>query len=292
MIDIGNQLNICYETFGSYEHEPILLLMGTGLQGILWPDDFCNDLAQHHFYVIRYDYRDTGLSSCIDYEKKHYADGSCVDDAFRLLDKLKIKKVHIVGLSMGGHLAQLMAIYHPKRLLTSTLIMSTPHHMVFLNAVLAGKNTPNTSLSKPYNELIEFFSKPFHDVEDREKSIDYSLATWKLFNGQKADFDEASWRILLTKQYERTINPYARINHRKACLASSEDRTPLLKKIQVSTLIIHGLDDPLFPVDHGKALATAIPNSKLLIIENMGHALNRLFQNQIVNAMAAHMKIF
>jgi pimeloyl-ACP methyl ester carboxylesterase len=287
LIDIGS-LKICYETFGSAKHEPILLIMGTGLQGILWSDDFCKALADNHFYVIRYDHRDTGLSTCVDYDKEPYTLMDLANDALKLLDKLNIKKAHMIGMSMGGHLVQLIAIHHPERLITATLIMSTPHHMVFLNAVLFGKDTPNTSLPKPSQELCEFFSTTTANLDDRENAIAYALATWKLFNGNKAEFDKQYWRPLLTLQFERAKHPYARNNHRQACLASPEDRAPLLKQVHVPILIIHGTEDPIFPLEHGKTLENIIPNSKLLVIENMGHALNPLFQDTIINAIVTH----
>lgn len=108
--------------------------------------------------------------------------------------------------------------------------------------------------------------------------------------GEHADFDEQYWRPLLATQYDRAQNKFSRTNHRKACSANPEDRTNLLKQVKIPTLIIHGTEDPIFPLAHGKALASAIKNSKLLVIDNMGHALNPLFQARIIAAICRHIK--
>lgn len=283
--NIGN-IKLWYETFGNPKDRPILLIMGAGSQGILWPDDFCRKLANDHFFVIRYDHRDTGLSTCVDYKEHPYTLNDLSNDALQLLDELNIVKAHLVGLSMGGHLVQLIAINHPERLLTATLMMSTPNHMVYMNA-LAGKDTPTSHLSKPKKQLLDFFSKAPDVTNNKEKIINYSLATWKLLNGP-AEFDKTYWKNLITLHYNRIQNHLAQYNHANACLANPQDRTLLLKKVSAPTLVIHGSDDPALPIDHGKALAAAIPNAKLLIIKNMGHALNPQFHDEIIKSIITH----
>ena len=284
-----NSINIWYETFGKSNHVPILLIMGAGSQGLLWTDDFCNRLANHNFYVIRYDHRDTGLSTCVDYEKHPYTLKDLANDALGLLDKLRLPKAHVIGLSMGGYIAQLLEIDHPERLISVTIMMSTPNHMVFMNA-LVGNNMYISDLPKPKDEVITFFSKPPRDLNSKKKTIDYSLATWKLLNGPQAPFDEAYWRSLIIKHYDRIQNHIAQYNHGKACFASPEDRTPLLKNVNIPTLVIHGTEDPLLPVEHGRVLAKTIPNAKLVIIEGMGHALNPVFQQGIIEAFLKHIE--
>jgi pimeloyl-ACP methyl ester carboxylesterase len=288
IIDTGN-INIWYETFGSPENEPILLIMGAGSQGILWTDDFCTHLSNYQYYVIRYDHRDTGLSTCRNYDEYPYLLNDLANDALNLLNKLNISKAHVVGLSMGGYIVQLLAINHSERLLTASIIMSTPSHMVVMNA-LAGTSTTNDLLPMPRKEVVEFFSKPPHDLSDKDETIEYSLKTWELLNGSTASFDKDYWRMLVTKHYNRIKDHYAQYNHGRACLASPEDRTHLLKQVRTPTLIIHGSKDPMIPAEHGKALARIISNSKLIIVEGMGHALNPTFQKEIISAIINHIQ--
>lgn len=278
-----NEVKIFYETFGASEHSPILLIMGAGSQGILWSDNFCKALANHGFYVIRYDHRDTGFSTCIDYEKNPYTLDDLAQDALGLLDHLNIFKANMVGLSMGGYLVQLIVISHPERLITETLIMTTPNHMILMKA-LAGEDIPS-NLPKPKKEVLEFFATPPTNIDTPDGVIDYSVQTWKLLNGSKVYFDEAYWRSLVTKHYNRTRDHVAQFNHGKACFATPEDRTMLLKKVDIPTLIIHGSEDPMLPIAHGRALLDTIPKSELLIIENMGHALNEIFHDEITSAI-------
>lgn len=277
-------MKLFYETFGEPSAPPLLLLMGAGSQGILWTDAFCNELAKKNFYIIHYDSRDTGLSTCVEYDKHPYSLKDLANDALHVLDDLHISKAHMVGVSMGGYLVQMIALHHPERLTTATLIMTTPNHMVFMNA-LAGKDTPTSDLPKPTREVLNFYATPPKDPLNRESAITHSLKAWKMLNGPKAPFDESYWKTLITKHYDRIKDHTAQYNHAKACLATPRDLTPELKKITTPTLIIHGGEDPLLPLAHGKALYSAIPHAKLLIIDDMGHSLNPTFQTEIINSI-------
>jgi pimeloyl-ACP methyl ester carboxylesterase len=271
-----------HETFGHPNHSPILLIMGAGSQGLLWTDDFCQELASRNFYVIRYDHRDTGLSTCVNYEEQPYGLNELARDALGLLDQLQISKAHVVGLSMGGYIVQLLAIYHPDRLLCATIIMSTLNHMILMN-VLSGVGSSSSNLPPPKNEALTFFATPPGDMTSKEEVIRYSLATWKILNGTRAPFDEAYWRALVIKHNDRIKNHAAQYHHAQACLASPEDRGPLLRNVSVPTLVIHGSEDPMLPIEHGRALAAEIPGAKMVVIDGMGHALNPVFQHEIID---------
>ena len=126
------------------------------------------------------------------------------------------------------------------------------------------------------------------DVTRKEEIINYSFLTWELFNGSKTPFDETYWRTLITKHFDRIQNHLAQYNHGKACVSSPEDRTAKLAQVKTPTLIIHGAEDPVLPVEHGKALANAIPNSRLKIIEKMRHALNPPFHKEMIELITNH----
>src|SRR5436190_18271757 len=121
-----NAINLWHEQFGNPQHPTIVLMMGNSAQGIMWTDEFCERLIAQQFHVIRFDYRDTGLSTCIDYEINPYHLVDLMEDVISLLDALKIQHAHFVGLSMGGAIALLLAVYHAERVLTITSMMSSP----------------------------------------------------------------------------------------------------------------------------------------------------------------------
>ncbi len=145
---ILNDITLCYETFGNKTCPTIFLLMGNSTQGIMWDDDFCQKLAKSNYFIVRFDYRDTGLSSCINFDKNPYDLTDLTQDVLGLMDTLEIKQSHFVGLSMGGAIAQLLAIHHPSRVLTVTLLMTSPGFSIKNNA-FNNRPTPGSNLSPP-----------------------------------------------------------------------------------------------------------------------------------------------
>lgn len=291
-----NGIDLWYETIGDPNHSPILLMMGNSSQGILWPDEFCQQLTRHNRYIIRFDYRDTGLSSCIDYDKHPYNLFDLVNDSIGLLDALKIQKTHIVGLSMGGALAQLLAVYHKDRVLSITSIMSSPD-LSIKNDAFKGKNVTNAILPAPNPAFIKgVIELNKTEPKNIQEKIQQQVGNWRLSNGNKAPFDETYWYHLIEKALSReATNPTAKNlkfanlgNHSKAQAATSEPNLDMLKKITTPTLIIHGKQDPIFPPAHAEAIANSVANAKLLLIDEMGHALNPIYFNEIVSAIINH----
>ena len=294
-----NNIKIWYETFG-HKHDPaILLIMGNSAQGIMWTDDFCEKIAAGKRYVIRFDNRDTGLSTCFDFGKNPYDLFDLAKDALSLLDALEIKKAHIVGLSMGGSIAQLLAIYHADRILSITSMMSSPDLSIKNDAFL-GKDTSQATLPPPKKEFVEAVIalnkiKP----ESRQEKIKQIVGNWRLANGEKAIFDEDDWLHMIENAMTREeSNPDARnvkfanhSNHSKAQIATTEPNLNTLKLISTPTLVIHGTEDPIFPPAHAKAVANSVINGKLLLIDKMGHALNPIFFDQIIDAIIDHTNI-
>lgn len=291
-----NNINLCYETFGNQANAAIFLLMGNSAQSIMWDDRFCQKLADSNYFIVRFDYRDTGLSSCIDYDKNPYTLTDLTNDVLGLMDKLSIVKAHFVGLSMGGSIAQLLGIYHSERVLSLALMMSSPDLSIKNNA-FHGVIEHDSPLSAPSSDFIQQVLE-LNQVQTKtnEDKIKQITANWKLANGSKALFDEHYWLALVEKAMIREARnieacdlKFANLgNHSKAQMASPEPNLLVMDKIMVPCLIIHGKEDPIFPVDHAQFLAENIENSRLVLIDKMGHALNPVFFNQIIDELLLH----
>lgn len=291
-----NGLKLWYETFGKKTDPAILLMMGNSAQGIMWTDDFCKQLASQNRFIIRYDYRDTGLSSCINYDNHPYSLYDLMSDAIGLLDVLEIQKAHFVGLSMGGALAQLMAIYHSERVLSITCMMSSPDLSV-KNDAFKGKDTSKALLPPPKPDFVQaVIALNSVAPKTRQEKITQQVANWRLANGDQALFDEFYWNNLIEKAISREeLNPTAANlqfanhgNHSKAQSATPEPNLAMLKRINVPMLIIHGKADPIFPPAHAEVTANEVPDAKLLVIDKMGHALSPQFFHQITQAIISH----
>jgi pimeloyl-ACP methyl ester carboxylesterase len=292
----SNGITLCYEAFGNKNNPAVLLIMGNSAQGIMWPNEFCEALAMQNRYVIRFDNRDTGLSSCIDFAMNPYNLMDLASDALSILDMLEIQRAHIVGLSMGGSIAQLLAMHHQDRVLSITTMMSSPD-LSIKNDAFAGKDTSSAKLPPPKQEFVNAAIALNKTVPiTKLDKINQLVENWHLANGDKASFDKSYWFRLNEKALQRQeLNPDAKSlkfanhgNHSKAQMATSEPSLKTLPLIRVPTLVIHGVEDPIFPPAHAEKMAELIPDAKLLIIKQMGHALNPIFFNKITQAIIDH----
>lgn len=270
-----NNITLEYDTFGDQSSPPVLLIIGLGTQMIAWDESICHKIAQSGYYVIRFDNRDAGLSTMIDSagkpdmpsfianimqgKKTHppYTLDDMADDAIGLLDGLGINKAHICGMSMGGMIAQTVAIRHPERVLTLTSIYSST-------------GNPQLPQAKPEVAALAFSPPP----EKREDFIEFKTTLYKKISGPGFPFDESWHRDLATREYDRSFYPDGVARQLIAIIAHG-NRKEALKKIKIPTLIIHGSDDPLIPVEGGKDTAEAMPEAKFIIIEGMGHDVPR-----------------
>ncbi len=269
----ANGISIEYETFGSPSGRPLLLIIGLGAQMIHWDNDHCQDLAKEGHYVIRFDNRDVGLSTKFDEagvpdlteilgklmrrEKigPPYSFNDMADDAVGLLDALGIKKAHVCGMSMGGMIAQTIAIRHPARISSLTSIYST---------------TGNPKIPRPTQEVFGLLITP--PPVEREACIEHLLRLFKTLTGPGFPMDEQWTRRIMAESYDRCFYPQGMARQLVAIL-TQENRVPALAKVVTPTLVIHGTNDPLVPVEGGKDTAEAIPGAKLILIEGMGHDL-------------------
>lgn len=281
---------IWYEAFGEKDRPSILLIMGGLCQGILWPTEFCEQLANEGFYVIRYDHRDAGYSKCVDYNKDPYDLLDMAKDAIGLLDYLNIEKTHLCGLSMGGPIAELMSVYFPERVYTMTLIATSCD---FRPSSLAyeGLYPTDITLSRPTKIYLDwmhsFIQTPPQTIEE---ALEARVVAWQILNGPVAPFEEKRYREIHQEFLDRLKHPESLLNHLPAIKSSFTLIQTVPYQVQVPTLIFHGSEDPIFPPDHGEALAKAIKGSKYVFVQGMGHVINSCFYNLLIEKMKQHIQ--
>ena len=261
-------LELEYETFGDPSGAPLLLVMGLAYQMIEWDERVCQLIADRGFWVIRFDNRDVGLSTKMDELGEAdltgalagkpvplYSLDDMADDAAGLLDVLGVSAAHVVGVSMGGMIAQLIAINHPERVLSLTSIMST----------VGGPGVVQAA-----DEVLRQLLTP--PGQTREERINHSVALRRLINGRDLPFDEDDARHRATRAVDRNFCPDGALRQVMA-IATAPDRAPALRQLRIPTLVIHGEEDPLVPVDNGRQTAAALPGARVMIIPAMGHNL-------------------
>jgi len=285
----SNGIQIEYETYGEPGSRPLLLIMGFAGQLILWDEDLCKQIAQRGYYVIRFDNRDVGLSTKIDDAGvpdimktiealmmgepviPPYTIEDMADDAIGLLDALAIDKAHICGMSMGGMIAQTIAVNYPQRVLS-------------LISIYSNMGDPEDPQPKP--EAFEFLTTPF--PEDREASIEHAMKLFHTITGPGFSFDEEWHRSIAAQAFDRAFYPQGPARQLVAIL-TQKNRRPALASVSVPTLVVHGADDPMVPVECGKNTAAAIPGAELMIIDGMGHDIPHSGAwPQIVDAIVDH----
>ena len=266
----SNGLELEYEIIGDDDGVPLLAIMGLGFQLVHWDEELCEAFADRGFRVIRYDNRDAGLSTKLE-PGAAYTVADMADDAAGLLDFLTIDAAHVVGASMGGMIAQELAIRHRKRVLTLTSIMST---------------TGAEGYGAPTAEAMEALMTPA--PTEREANLDHAVRIARVIVGDSEEFpfDEDRARRRAARAFDRAFYPQGMANHVMAVLLSP-DRTPQLRELDIPALVIHGANDPLIQPDGGEVTAAAIPNAEHLVIEGMGHALPPMAWPQVVQAVTA-----
>lgn len=288
-VHLKNGMDIWVESFGDPKNTAILLVSGAGSQCKNWPDEFCNRIAADGYFVIRYDHRDTGKSSPVNYFQTPYTSMDLTKDAIGVLDSFDIQSAHIVGFSMGGQIAQFIGAYFPDYALSITLIATSISFKEGFDAFLGTMS--NDGLSQPKQKYITWAIRltDVTGLSHEEKIRDFLLSK-KLLNGEKAPFDEDFWEKIAHDVYTRSElhNPYP--NHAMAMKASYKDHAEALPRIDKETLIIHGKEDPVFEIDHAHALHEKIQKSRLVFIDDMGHHLNTRFFDELLSLIKGHIE--
>jgi pimeloyl-ACP methyl ester carboxylesterase len=276
----ANGIEIEYETFGDPQSVPLLLIGGLGSQLLSWDEPFCEQLRDRGFYVIRYDNRDAGLSTKMEAAgepdvmaafggnaKPAYHLDDLAADAAGVLSALGIGAAHVVGVSMGGFIAQLVAINHPDRVLSLTSIMSGP-------------GGDDGMPPEPEGADVLMRIPP----PTREGRIEHGLWIRRSLKGSGDPFDEAIETRQVERAYDRSYYPVGTARQLVAILAA-QGRIEKLSRIKVPTLVIHGTEDVLVPVENGRRVAKAIPGARLLEFEHMGHNLPERVWPQVFDAI-------
>jgi pimeloyl-ACP methyl ester carboxylesterase len=278
---VGRGIELCYQTFGSSDDEAMLLVMGLGGPMNWWDDEFCELMAGRGFFVIRYDNRDTGRSTRARGRVRRqdlvrafygprvqapYSMSDLADDAVGLLDHLEIDAAHVVGVSMGGMIAQTMAIARPTRVRSLTSIMST-----------TGKRTVGWQHPTLLPNLLA-------KRGGREAYIESSVVIWRRIGSPAYPIDEADVRARAAETYDRGISA-AGVMRQMMAVLTQPNRGPRLRSLRVPTLVIHGLADKMVHVSGGRATSAAIPGAELLLVDGMGHDLPPALYESIGDAI-------
>jgi pimeloyl-ACP methyl ester carboxylesterase len=281
--DIGGGISLCYERFGEESNPPMLLIMGLGTQMIGWPDEFCVQLAERGFQVIRFDNRDIGRSTRVQgppptprqlitrkIDPVLYRLSDMAMDAANLLRELDLAPAHVVGASMGGMIAQTLAAQRPDNVRSLVSIMST---------------TGNRWKGQPSFGIYRYLLK--RAPEEREAFIDYMTRLFEAIGSRGLPYDRDRVRDMIARSYDRGRDP-AGPSRQLAAIIASGDRTAELKTIRAPTLVIHGSKDKMVAKSGAVATAKAIPGARLMIVDGMGHDLPEAAWPQLVPAIADH----
>ncbi len=277
-------VELAYETFGAAGDPPLVLVMGLATQMLGWPDEFCQALADGGFHVVRFDNRDIGLSTHLDeagapdlsplftgqpITSAPYVLADMADDTVRLLDAVGLGRVHLVGASMGGMIAQEVALRHPERLLSLTSIMSTtaPH-----------VGPPTLAAS------AVLFSPP---ATTESEAAERAITVYRVIGSPGHPLDEVALAARAQESFRRANDP-AGVARQLAAIHASGDRTERLRSLDVPTLVLHGDDDPLVQVEGGRATAAAVPGARLVTWPGMGHDLPRGMWPPLIGEITTH----
>jgi pimeloyl-ACP methyl ester carboxylesterase len=269
-----NGVELCTEPFGDPAAWPILLVQGVGASMLWWDEGLCRTLAGAGRFVLRYDHRDTGRS--ITYEPGHpaYTGADLIADAAGVLDAYDLRSAHVVGVSAGGAFAQVLALESPDRVRSLVLISTS--------AATPG----DRELPTPTDQFGRFVSTATVDWSDRVSVVDYLVDYTRMLAGDQRPFDEAQMRDLVRRDVERAHDFAARRNH--DLLTEGESPRAQLSSIAAPTLVIHGTADPMFPIEHGEALANEIPDASLLRLDGAGHGIDAADRASIAAAIIEH----
>ncbi|MEH2567906.1 alpha/beta fold hydrolase [Bradyrhizobium sp. AZCC 2289] len=285
-----NGIEIAYDDRGNRDNPAILLIMGLATQMIAWPEAFCDSLAAHGLRVVRFDNRDVGLSTKFEAappvdlgavlqrvmagEKINppYDLTDMAGDTIGLMDRLAIEKAHVVGASMGGMIAQIVAAKHPNRVRSLVSIMSS-------------SGDPGLPQAKPKAMTAIMLARP--DGSDRELAIEHGMRIYSAIGSPGFPTPDDELRAKVGAAFDRSYYP-AGVGRQFAAIVASGSRVEMLQKLSVPTLVLHGADDPLVPVEAGRHTAAQIPGSTLTVIPGMGHDIATGLIPILVEAIATH----
>ena len=283
-----NNINIWWEDFGDPTNPSVLLIMGANANSMQWAREFIDPIVKAGFHVVRYDNRDIGKSSWLTNEPSFNFEGGSVvssevsynledmaSDAIGLLDNLDIDKAHIIGVSMGGMITQVIGLDHSERALTLTPIMSSP-----------GIGLEDDTLQGPTNEMVDAIVESM-SLNMKGEYEDALVVNYRVLSGSRFPFNEDKFRLKAREIIEHGHNPFC--GH-GAAVGQSAHRGSRLSEIKIPTLVIHGTEDAILPYDHGQALAEGISDAQLMTLKGVGHEIPDELAEEIAKKIISHLK--
>jgi pimeloyl-ACP methyl ester carboxylesterase len=265
-------VDLCVETFGSSTDPADLLIMGATASMVWWPDELCRAIADRNRYVIRYDHRDTGRSTTYPPGAPGYTVDDLASDAISVLDALHVRTAVLVGMSLGGYLAQMIALAAPSRVTGLVLISSEP---------LDPSDPPLPGIDP---DVLAYLARGATlDFADRDAVIAHSVGGWQRLAGPARPFDANAITARAARDYDRARNPASAGNH--ALISGGEAFVGRMREINQPAVVIHGTHDPVLPIAHGRVLAAGLRNARLVVLDGVGHELHPLDYPTIVDAI-------
>ena len=262
------------EAMGNPKDPCVILVMGAEASMLWWPDEFCDQLVKRRRYVLRYDHRDTGLSTKYPIGAPTYSSEDLADDVIAVLDAFGVQRAQLLGVSMGGMIGQIVGLKYPDRLTGLFILSATP--------LSEGEGEGLPGPSKEFEKLAARGEQT--DMDDREQAIAYMLDFGRLLAVTDDDFDESAARALVEKDFDRSGGYAHGNNHYKA--SGGEAWARKLPALEVPLTVLHGRLDPLFPIEHGRALARAVPGARFVELPG-GHGLGPSAFQPVVDALTA-----
>jgi pimeloyl-ACP methyl ester carboxylesterase len=273
MLIASNGIDLWVEEQGPPDGPALLLVAGSDATTLRWPGSLVEPLVAAGFRTVAYDHRDCGASTKIDPDRPYRLD-AMAGDAIGVLDALGVERAHVVGYSMGGAIAQLLALDHPGRVASLVLVASTP-----------GLGDERLSFASEWfvDQMAErLFAAPPRTHDER---VGWIVDLYRMLAGPRYPFDDAAQRALAEAELARCWYPES--GHGVA-VGSSPSRLDVLARITAPTLVVHGSADPVFPIDHAQALATAIPHARLVVVDGLGHEVPAAFGSSLAELVLGH----
>ncbi len=282
----ANGIEICTESFGNPNDVAILLVMGASSSMLMWREGFIDRLVAGGRFVIRYDNRDTGKSTCFDFDQEPYTVSDMAADAVGVLDSYEIDSAHAVGASLGGLIVQHLALDHRARVRTITPIMASSDPAAALPAV--GGDAGDTALPPPTDEWVSAIAELGElNPEDISAAIELKVRMLGMLHGSAHPFPETETLALVEAEVARARD-YSKSNNHALTFAATPRWADRLEVLDVPTLVIHGTEDIILPYPHAKALVEAIDGAELLTLEGVGHSMPEEEWDRITRAIVEH----
>ncbi len=266
------------QAFGAPRDPALLMMMGATASMLGWPDALCTTLAERGLFAIRYDHRDTGQSKTAPPGRANYSVEDLADDAIAILDGYGINKAHVLGMSLGGFIGQMIALDHPDRIMSLTLLASEP---------LGWDGEPLPHIAPAF--LKHFEGLRTLNWSDADTVIDFLMTSERLCNGTAYPFDEIAARERTSQVLSRTESPASMFNH--SMISVRRDWTGRFREISIPVLVVHGEEDPILPVENGLALAQGINGASFIGMPGVGHEIPNAFIEDISDRIAAHLEL-